>query len=173
MYFSLFMWFILSIMKLCFIVCRWLFLFTKLNPRRKKLCRWPPSSCHLRSSQLEKLPSVCIHRTLSFRDEPLLFFGLSFRTANDSLVRRQQRSYLKPYTVYFRVRISSAPPTKRMNSLEVIQRKISLILDWRRSFAAALLGNIPSAKAETTDIFTKHGLPIPGAYLLKKKPPNR
>jgi hypothetical protein len=54
-----------------------------------------------------------------------------------------------------------------MNSSEVIQTKNIVNFGFATFVAAALLGNTPSAKAETPDIFTKHYLPIPGAYFAK------
>jgi hypothetical protein len=56
-----------------------------------------------------------------------------------------------------------------MNLLEVIQTKNIVTFGLATLVAAALLGNTPSAKAETPEIFTKHGLPIPGAYFAEKE----
>ena len=56
-----------------------------------------------------------------------------------------------------------------MNLSEVVQTKNIVNFGFATLVAAALLGDTPSAKAETPDIFTKHGLAIPGAYFAKKE----
>ncbi len=56
-----------------------------------------------------------------------------------------------------------------MNLSELVQPKNIVNFGFATLVAAALLGDTPSAKAETPDIFTKHGLAIPGAYFAKKE----
>ncbi len=108
--------------------------------------------------------------TLSFPVTELFYFSVCrFAPLTTASSADRQRSYLKPYTFYFRVRISPLLRQTSMNLLEVIQTKNIVNFGLATFVAAALLGNIPSAKAETTDIFTKHGLPIPGAYFAKKE----
>ncbi len=51
-----------------------------------------------------------------------------------------------------------------MNLLEIIQLQNIVKLSLAMVFTGALLEGAVPSKAETPDIFTKHGLPIPGAY---------
>ena len=54
-----------------------------------------------------------------------------------------------------------------MNLLKVIQvQKIGKY--WFATVTGALLGGALLSKAETPDTFTRHGLPIPGAYFENK-----
>ena len=59
-------------------------------------------------------------------------------------------------------------------NVKIIQRQ-KTIKWWLATLATgAFLGGALLSKAETQDIFTRHGLPIPGAYFAKKesqKPP--
>jgi hypothetical protein len=54
------------------------------------------------------------HRDIIFSgDGALLFFGLSFRTANDSLLRRQAALLPKTLHFLFPCKDFSAPPTNK------------------------------------------------------------
>jgi hypothetical protein len=56
-----------------------------------------------------------------------------------------------------------------MNLLEVVQLHNIVKLSLAMVFTGALLEGAVPSKAETPDIFTKHGLPIPGAYFKNKE----
>ena len=56
-----------------------------------------------------------------------------------------------------------------MNLLEVVQLHNIVKLSLAMVFTGALLEAALPSKAETPDIFTKHGLPIPGAYFKNKE----
>ena len=56
-----------------------------------------------------------------------------------------------------------------MNLSEVVQTKNIINFGFATLVAAAFLGATASSKAETPDIFTKHGFPIPGAHFAKKE----
>jgi hypothetical protein len=110
------------------------------------------------------------HQDISFSVTELFYFSVCrFALLTTASCADRQHSYVKTYTFYFRVRIS--PPLRQtsMTLLEVIQTKNIVNFGLATFIAAALLGNTPPAKAETPDIFTKHGLPIPGAYFAKKE----
>jgi hypothetical protein len=56
-----------------------------------------------------------------------------------------------------------------MNLLEVIRLQNIAKLSLAMVFTGALLEGALPCKAETPDTFTRHGLPIPGAYFAKKE----
>jgi hypothetical protein len=56
-----------------------------------------------------------------------------------------------------------------MNLPEVIRMQDMIKLSLAAVFTGALLEDAVPVKADTPDIFTRHGLPIPGAYFARKE----